>query len=200
MNLNHVMIDIETLGSDVDSLVLSLGGVRFDPYAENNDNMYKMDGIAQPVYYNLNIEEQVATRSINKDTVAWWDTMTPQVREAAFDQTNAVEVEDFLRQLSEWCEGASFYWSQGSFDYVILEDLYKQYNMNPPWHFAEIMDARTISRTMTFDYRKSVDFDLHNALDDAVVQSLCVQYFTSVFKPNWTRRLRHPLRVDQRTL
>jgi len=62
----HGMIDLETLGVLPDTVVMTLGAVKFDPYSAAEPH--------SELYLRLDVEEQTEaySRSINDDTLAWW--------------------------------------------------------------------------------------------------------------------------------
>ena len=72
----HSMIDLETLGTQPDSVIISLGIIKFDPYTD-----------AEPYegnYLKLDIEEQnTLGRQVDEDTLAWWSKQDPKVRDEA---------------------------------------------------------------------------------------------------------------------
>lgn len=165
----HGMVDLETLDIRPSATVLSLGAVKFDPFSESEPH--------SELYLKILVDDQDRLgRSTNDSTVAWWSQQDPAVMEEAFDQTNAVTVEEALRQLSRWCVGVDELWGQGyGFDYTMLEDMYRSTETPIPWQFWQISDARTITKRMPRDPRKDMQTDLHNALADAYYQAKSVQ-------------------------
>lgn len=165
----HAMIDLETLGTRPDGVILSVGGVKFDPNGTK---------IIDEFYYKLDVDEQQNNgRSVDPDTVNWWGTQNKDVVEAAFGLEGRISVEQFLDQFKKWCVGADCYWAQGpTFDMCMLENLYLQYNKNYPWAFWRVRDSRTLFSIMPKDPRKELNFDAHDALEDCKAQAKCVQY------------------------
>ena len=66
-----------------------------------------------------------------------------------------------------------------TFDFTILENLYRQLGTPVPWHYWQIRDSRTLFKMMPKDPRKEIQSDLHNALADCYYQAKCIQ---STFK------------------
>ena len=62
----HGMIDLETLGVEPDSVIMTLGAIKFDPYSDSEPN--------SPLYLRADVEEQSEQygRSIDDNTLAWW--------------------------------------------------------------------------------------------------------------------------------
>ena len=84
----HVMIDLETLGTTPDAVILSIGGVKFDP---NGDRIF------DEFIYKLDIDEQQQRgRTTNEDTMSWWATQPRAVIESAFGLEQRTPVDDML--------------------------------------------------------------------------------------------------------
>lgn len=165
----HAMIDLETLGFQPDTTVLTIGGVKFNPNA--------ISPAYQDFYYRFDVNEQLERgRSTDESTLEWWGTQDPEVREEALGDQNRTPVLEILQALNRWCVGVDAIWCQGpTFDIVILENLFRQYEHHIPWPFWKIRDSRTLFQIMPTDPRKEIEFAAHNALEDCRAQALCVQ-------------------------
>jgi len=175
----HGMIDLETLDVTPTATVLSLGAVKFNPY--NSDEPHS------ELYLKISVDDQDRlSRTTSDKTIEWWSQQDPAVMEEAFDQTDAVTVEEALRQLNKWCVGVDEIWAQGyGFDITMLEDMYRSIGKPIPWQFWQISDARTITKRMPRDPRKDMQTNLHNALADAYFQAKSVQIIFKHF--GWTK-------------
>jgi len=165
----HAMIDLETLGTGPDCVVLTIGGVKFNPNEISDTH--------NEFYYRFDVDEQLAKgRTTLDSTLEWWSRQEKSVRDEALGDEGRTPVLEVLQHLNKWCVGADVIWCQGpAFDIVILENMYKQYQHHIPWAFWKIRDSRTLFSIMPNDPRKEIDFDAHNALEDCKVQALCVQ-------------------------
>ena len=165
----HATIDIETLGTSPDTVVLTIGGIKFDPMAD--------DELHSEFYYRLDVDEQIDMgRTVDEKTLEWWETQSEEVKAEALDTNDRIPVEETLKALNKWLVGVDKIWCQGPvFDIGILENLYKQIGLHHNWQFYIIRDSRTLFGLMDKDPRKEIDFAAHNALADAIVQSLCIQ-------------------------
>jgi hypothetical protein len=165
----HATIDIETLGAFPDTVVLTIGGIKFDPHAD--------DELHSEFYYRLDVDEQLENgRSVMDSTLDWWSKQDEAVREEAMSPNDRISVEETLKALNKWLVGVDKIWCQGPlFDIGILQNLYKQIKLHHNWSFWNIRDSRTLFGLMDRDPRKEIDFTAHNALADAIVQSLCIQ-------------------------
>lgn len=165
----HATIDIETLSTKPNAVVLTIGGIKFDPFT-------KVDPHSE-FYYRLEIEDQTSKgRDIESDTLQWWGTQPEEIVDEALGDNNRTSVETTLKELNKWLTGADKIWCQGPvFDICILENLYRQYDKHFNWVFWNIRDSRTLFGLMPEDPRKKFKFAAHNALEDCRVQSICIQ-------------------------
>ena len=163
-----VMLDLETLATSPDSVILTFGAIKFDPF---DDKKEMTDGL----YFRINVDEQLALgRHVDEGTVTWWGTQNEQVREEALGEHDRVSLEDFTRALNKFVLTADRIWAQGPvFDIVILENLYRMMGKPCPWAYYRIRDSRTLLKALGDDREGGAL--LHNALADAVSQAEAVQ-------------------------
>ena len=163
-----IMLDFETLATSPDSVILTFGAIKFNPFDRDTD----MD---QGLYFRINVDEQIALgRNVDEGTVAWWGTQSEEVREEALGEDGRVDLETFTRMLNKFVLGADRIWAQGPvFDIVILENLYRQLGKPAPWPYYSIRDSRTLLKALG-DTRRPGAL-LHNALADCVSQAEAIQ-------------------------
>ena len=166
----HATIDLETLDTCPQATVLTVGGVKFDPYTANDPY--------DKFYYRISIDDQDKLgRTASDGTIEWWGKQDPKIMEEAFDQTGAITVEEALDQLTKWVWGADKIWGHGyGFDLTIIEDMYRSLGKPIPYNFWQVMDSRTLFSVLKDgDPRKKMQTNLHNALADAYFQAKSVQ-------------------------
>ena len=166
----HIMIDLETLATTPDAVILTCGGVKFDPWSGAEPD--------RPFYLRLNVDEQTNIGRRTADaSLEWWNTQPEGVREEALSDGNRVTLDEFQKQLNRYLVGADYLWAQGPlFDYAILENLYTQLEQPFPWQFWQIRDSRTLFSLVPGVKEKIKRTDLHNALADCYFQAKTVQY------------------------
>jgi hypothetical protein len=175
-----VMIDIETLSTKPEAVVLSVGAVKF--------NMH--DEPVEKIHWRLSIDEQTeADRDISDDTLEWWSKQALAVRAEVFSEDNRISVPEFFKELNRYVTGCDKIWCQGpQFDLVIIENLYRQFEHHWSWQYWQVMDSRTLFQVMKHfnfeDPRKGVQQDLHNAAEDAYWQAIGVQKMYSAIGKN----------------
>lgn len=165
--LPAVMIDMETLSTDLDAVILTLGGVKFDPYS--------MDEPYDPIYMRIDVDEQIAAgRSYNEDTIKWWGNQSEEVREEALGEDGRISMVDALKEFQPWVLHCDTIWSNGAtFDVMVMENFYNYCGWFHPWEYWRIRCCRTVFN-MGVNPRMPKD-SLHNALADAYEQAKAVQ-------------------------
>ncbi len=164
-----VMLDLETLSTRPESVILTIGAVKFDPWSDDVDAEHGL-------YYRVNVDEQLALgRHVQEETVQWWGRQPAEVFEEAMGEHDRVSVETMCADLNRFLVGVNSIWCQGpAFDIVILENLYRQLVKPTPWQFWQIRDSRTLFGVHG-DPRDKERKAAHNALMDCYYQAIGVQ-------------------------
>jgi hypothetical protein len=162
----HLMVDLETLATSPDAVILTIGAVTFDP-ASNR--------IFDKLYHRVDIEScDRLGMTVNDDTVEWWSKQAADVQTEAFAEDNRLPIEEVIEKFHKFAWNCDAFWSHGAtFDLVILDCYYRKLNKVPPWNFWQIRDTRTL-----FDLGYDPEMPkegLHNALEDASRQAIGVQ-------------------------
>lgn len=168
--LNHVMVDLETLGTKPDAAFISIGAVRFDPETGDIDNAHSF---YRRIDWDSAVNTRLKKRTIEPSTIKWWMAQGADARkEILYSGEEYTKVMgDFY---SWWVSfgGEMSIWGNGStFDVSILTDAF---NYNPPWQFWAARDVRTVvDLARGIVERDSIPFvgTQHNALDDAIHQA-----------------------------
>jgi len=167
------MIDMETMSVFPNSVILTVAAVKFNPH--------NTVGITDQIYFKLDVDEQIARgRDVDNGTLEWWGRQSPEVYNEAMSQHDRIPVSQALSDLTKFLVGVEDIWCQGPvFDIVILENIFKQYQMHYPWQYWQISDSRTLFKSLKYDPREQLRNNSksahHNALDDAIIQAQAVQ-------------------------
>jgi hypothetical protein len=163
-----IMIDLETLATSPNSVILTIGAVKFDPFSTEPPT----DGF----YMRLNVDEQLAlNRAVDDNTVKFWMDQTEEIREEAMGDGDRVPLSQFYKDFNKFLVGANNIWAQGvTFDIVIIENLYRQMGWPIPWAFWKIKDSRTLFDVFSYPRDKNRK-SLHNAFSDAMTQATDLQ-------------------------
>lgn len=161
------MIDLETLSTNPDAVILTVGGVKFDPHTQ----MKPYD----EMYFRIDVDSQTAMgRSVQQNTLDWWGTQPNEIAEEALGEKDRISIEDACKKINKFSVGVDVFWCQGPlFDYAILQNLYAQLNKPLPWNYWQIRDSRTLFNLVPRDQSKRIG--LHNALEDCKFQAKKVQ-------------------------
>lgn len=181
---NHIMLDLETLGTGPDAAILSIGAVKFclETYTLGKE-FYRVINLASCIDANL---------SIDASTIEWWMQQGEEARavfnlplddfrRAPVERDTKVPLISALSDFRTWALGLPpgnrgeqpFVWGNGSmFDNAILRNAYKECKMKYPVSYRYDMDYRTICTQFALpDTKVGYAGVKHNALDDARFQA-----------------------------
>jgi hypothetical protein len=169
-----VMIDIETLSTTPNALILTIAAIKFDRSynikpMEEMEIFYKRISKASGKKLNMHIDEK--TRN-------WWLQQPKEIQyEALYNKNDRIDIADALSQLAEFVKGSNCIWSHGDdFDCVILSEAYKTCKMEIPWKFWQTRDTRTLFDIANLDYNKEIIINKnHHALYDCYRQIMGVK-------------------------
>jgi len=166
----HLMMDLETLSTEPNAVILTIGALWFDPFSD-----------AEPgPGFHVRVEIDSQERHVDEDTVSWWGQQDPEVQAEAFSSDNRHLLSDALKDFAKFAQDADGYWSHGTvFDVCILENAFVEQGMRGwiPWKYHQVRDCRTVLKISdTVMDRHSGG--AHNALIDCYNQALAVQQAT----------------------
>ncbi|WP_433994735.1 3'-5' exoribonuclease domain-containing protein [Escherichia coli] len=181
----HLMIDIETMGTNTNAPIVVIGAVFFDPQT----------GEIGPVFYIvISLTDAMNTGAVpDGGTIEWWLKQSSEARAAIL--TDQVKLKDALSRFREFINEYSDekfvqVWGNGAtFDNAILRTSYERLDIPCPWRYYNDRDVRTIvelGKTIDFDARTVIPFEgvRHNALDDARHQAKYVTATIQKLIPN----------------
>lgn len=170
-DFHHLMLDVETMGSNPDAPIVSIGAVFFNPDT----------GVCGPEFYKvISLESAMASGGIpDASTIIWWLKQSSEAR-AAIVVDDAIPLDDALLQFNEFISenaagsaGSVQVWGNGAtFDNVLMRRSYERNGIVCSWKFFNDRDVRTIvelGKAVGINPRYSIPFegDKHNALADA---------------------------------
>ena len=181
--MKHVMFDLETMSSDDDAAIASIGAVYFDPATGE---------LGSELYLTLDLGKQTGLRHFDGRTVAWWLAQPDEARMALARENEGRIPSDVCQLFAAFYHGAKNLWSH-DFDQRVLRSFYRAFGVtgagatrygNIPWHYREGRDIRTLNAVAhAVGYKVSPDVgsvervlgsDLipHHALGDAKRQAI----------------------------
>lgn len=158
----HVMVDLETIGTRPDAVMLSIAGVVFDcEYGEYE--FYEKINIDSCLDEGLIIEE---------DVIKWWSQLPDEVFAEATSGTKPVK--QVLQEFSDWMKtlpGIPLVYGNGAdFDNAMLSYYFKRFGIEVPWKYTNNRCFRTMKGL--FPKVKYVYPEIaHDALSDAKAQA-----------------------------
>ena len=151
--MNHLMIDIETLGVKELPAILSIGWCLFDSEILGSGEVFP-----------------VIEGNIDGETVMWWLKQSDEARLAQARAPRTKTLTECLESLSVfikdsdistvWCKGASF-------DFRILHQWFDELGGEPPWHYGQERCLRSFKEIS--QVKKS--HVPHSAKHDAIAQA-----------------------------
>lgn len=178
--MNHLMLDIETLGVSADAPLISIGAVFFDPLTGKQGAEF---------YKTINIVSALNNGEIDPLTLQWWMMQSDEAR-SVFSDPASINLENALLEFADFIkangsEDLSVWGNGSSFDNAILSGIYRKKSLRLPWDFRNDRDVRTIvalaKDLRNFDARGSISISdyAHHALHDARYQAA---YVSAAFK------------------
>ena len=170
--IRHVVVDIETLGTQPGCVVTSIGAYGFNGSDIN----------AAPLRFLRNIDADDGVLHglvMDPSTVYWWMEQDPKAR-AAF-QENAGTMKDVLwsfyqfyeRNMNYASDGVVYTWCHANFDVPVLDFAFGAAGLPSPWSnggFRFVRDMRTIIDAARSDKNRNAGVP-HRALDDAETEA-----------------------------
>jgi hypothetical protein len=140
----HVMIDLETLGTEPNAVILEVGLCFFDAKEIHDSHSIIIDAKnSQDLGFEIEI-----------DTLGWWQTKHPENFRRLMNPIEPKHtVEDAAQMvhnliLAHGHNDAIIVWGNGpEFDLVLLKNLFKKAGWTYPFHFRNHRCFRTIKET-----------------------------------------------------
>lgn len=178
--MNHVMIDLETMGDESNSVILSIGAVAFN---------IETGVTGMSFYETIDIQSCLDVGlKVNGGTIEWWLKKSKDAQEA-YTKSTKRNLTDALVLLSSFLENRVNYgfkkenlsvWGKGPrFDMGILEDAYKAVGLKIPWSFRNEFCVRTMEFLDPKAITEVPDLGIiHNPVDDCLFQIsyICKSY------------------------
>ena len=164
----HAMIDLETLSTNREATILTVGGVKLDPYNSVEPS--------QGMYFRVDVDSQTKIgREVMQETLDWWSTQPAEIRDEALGDNDRISLDEMVKTINKWSVGVDVFWCQGPlFDYAILQNIYKQLGHPVPWQYWQVRDSRTLFSLVPRDPNEKRT-GMHNALEDCYFQAKKVQ-------------------------
>lgn len=172
MSTNHIMVDLETLSTQPNAMILSIGAVAFDinnpEFTLTEDNSFY-----RVIDFELLGQSTNPTKyHIDLSTIKWWFGQSQEARQHLLSN-DVFELSCALQDLSEFMrDNESIYlWGNGAnFDNEILRHAFVSENIEPPWKYYNDRCYRTI-KGLNPNIPRVKPYIPHHALHDAAAQT-----------------------------
>lgn len=165
--MKDIMVDIETLGTDVDSVITHVAMLEFDretgEYGEN-------ECLGIDIQSSLN-----AGLKISADTLLWWfgaknSNVGDEARQELINrQKESMDIKEAMTKISSILTDRYYIWAKPPmFDMSIIQYSIKICGLSPRWDFRKIRCVRTILDYYPKDVEKAVNN--HDPLSDCMNQ------------------------------
>ncbi|POD89684.1 3'-5' exonuclease [Pectobacterium odoriferum] len=173
--MNHVMIDLETMGTNPKAPIASIGAVFFNP---------KTGELGEQFYCRVDFENDILNGAVpDGGTIKWWLRQSSEAR-AELISDDATPIWGALSAFSDWLtdnaeslKTLEVWANSPSFDCTILKTAFERTDIDVPWNYWNERDVRTM-KEVGFAIMNMSPFlgtaetigVKHNALDDAISQ------------------------------
>ena len=171
------MLDIETMSTAQDAVIVSIGAVRFDmATGEVDGSTYIKVDKQSCINYGLRVDSS---------TVDWWFKQNKEAQEQFLTTEDRIPLYDALLKLSWFINRQDYVWGNGiNFDCAILRNAYKVCEIPLPWdHFKE-RDVRTLVHFKP-EIKDSLKFEgaKHHPIADCLHQiKYCNKIYSKLLK------------------
>jgi hypothetical protein len=166
----HVMLDLETLSTEPNAVILSIGAARFDP------NEWT---VAETFEAHVDLEStNLKVFDISPNTVNWWMSDDRQEARAYYRRGDKTDLVTALWGFRQWLKDQPLegLWGNGAaFDNVILRKAYELCGEQAPWAFRQDRCFRTLKNLPIIVPEPERIEPAHSALGDAIWQALYAQ-------------------------
>lgn len=170
--MNHVMLDLETLGTGPDAAIVAIGAVAFDPRSYTlGDTFYRVIDLESALRWS---------GTVDGSTLKWWLSQ-PDAARRELARDDATDFPDTLEGFSTWCSTLCprddlRVWGNGAgFDNTILRQSYLRVfgvldEPSLPWIHWNDRCYRTV-KAFYPHIPKPAPAIKHHALEDARAQA-----------------------------
>jgi len=185
------VFDVETLGKDSSSVILSMACLYFNP--EEKKSYQEL--IDSAFFVKLDAEDQMLRlkRTSKRSTIEWWSKQCDNARNKSF-RPSVIDVtaEEAVESLRTWSTQFSNHnkcivWARGNLDQLVLDSLEEQLEVKPVFYYSRWRDVRTAidfiigspSGYAKVDYPgfdPALHVTKHNPVDDCAYDAMQLMY------------------------
>jgi len=179
-NLGHLMLDLETFGSNSDSVICSIGAIEFD---------IKTGETGRQFYQKIDVQSCLDVgMKVSGATLMWWLRQSEDARRELYD-AKPEHVFKVLQNFSVFFNAlgkdVQIWGNSNRFDMGILENAYNKSITPIPWNFRKERDVRTLV-SLRPDIQKETVFEgtAHKPIADCMFQiTYCTKIWNVINNP-----------------
>jgi len=184
------MFDVETLGTESNSVILSMACIYFRPEDKPTYQQLKESAF----FVKFSVREQVENygRKINRGTIDWWEKQCLNVKNWSYiPDKNDESLSEGITKFQDWVNSKNdkdcWVWARGSLDDIILQAVERQLKKESIFSYSRWRDARTAIDLLTtskngycevdhpeFVYER--DVTKHIPIDDCALDIMMLLY------------------------
>jgi hypothetical protein len=184
------IFDVETLGKESNSVILSMAAIYFDPEKEPSPQELRDSAF----FAKFDAEDQIRrlNRKMGKTTMQWWAKQCDNVKNKSFrPSVEDIKFETGYEAMRQWAKSKNddkcYVWARGNLDQLVLDSFEEQLELTPIWPFQRWRDVRTAVDILynvntgycEVDYPgfdKALHITKHNPIDDCVLDAMMLMY------------------------
>ena len=141
------IFDVETLGKESNSVILSMAACYFDPTKDINHSVMREDAF----FVKFDVADQMKrlNRKMGKTTLGWWAKQCENVRIKSFKPNPDIDVkfEDGYEAMRKWAkhfnDDKCWVFARGNLDQLVLDSCEEHLEIEPVFYYNRWRDVRT---------------------------------------------------------
>jgi len=185
------MFDIETMGKESTSVVLSIACIHFNP---DTDFTYKQ--LKDSAFFvKLNAKDQIQrlNRVVRKDSLQWWEKQCENAKvQSLYPHGNDIRADEAIELLRKWAKvkdptEKEWVFARGNLDQLVIESLTDKIGVEQVFLFPRWRDVRTAidflygtgngyCKVEKEGFDSYIDVTKHNPVDDCAFDIMMLKY------------------------
>jgi hypothetical protein len=188
------IFDVETLGKESNSVILSMAAIYFEPDKEPSHTQLRDSAF----FVKFDVQDQIKrlNRKVGKTTIEWWSKQCENARNKSFKpRADDIQFEIGYEAMRQWAntknDSKCWVWARGNLDQLVLDSMEEQLELKPIWPFSRWRDIRTAVDFLYGTTNGYVEVDTpawveafdsklhitkHNPIDDCVFDAMQLMY------------------------
>lgn len=187
------VFDVETLGKESNTIILSMACVYFDPLKKPSHEELRANAFFAK--FDVQDQRERLKRTMTKSTIEWWKKQCFNVKRKSFvPSVEDVIFEEGYEAMRKWSkqfnDSKSLVWARGNLDQLVLDSIEEQLGLEPIFPYARWRDVRTAVDIWYNTDTGYIDVDYpgfdsklhitkHNPIDDCIFDAMMLMYGVS---------------------